>query len=38
MVPPWVNLTLVSARRVASQSDFKPMSSIAVRNGLPGLG
>jgi len=38
VVPPWLNLTLVSARRVAPQADFKPMSSIAVRNSLPGLG
>jgi len=38
VVPPWLNLTLVSARRGAPKSDFQPMSSIAVRNGLPGLG
>jgi hypothetical protein len=38
VVPPWLNLTLVSTRRVAPQSDFEPMSSIAVRNALPGLG
>ena len=38
VVPPWLNLTLVSARRGAPKSDFQPMSSIVVRNGLPGLG
>ena len=38
VVPPWLNLTLLSTRRVAPKSDFQPMSPTAVRNGLPGLG